>query len=86
MSSIKKDTQLTATFQGHALFGTTHEQPHLYKGLSYRDSENPSKVDIILTHRVGSITDWRKDAPWDGFEGHIGTLNKYVALQKAMHS
>lgn len=40
---------------------------------------------MILTERVGEIIDWRKDVAWKPFEGPVGTLQKYLLIQKALH-
>ena len=39
---------------------------------------------MIVTERVGTAIDWRKDVPWQKYEGHLGTIKKYEIVQKAL--
>ena len=83
-SSITADQgQLRATLQGNLLKGTAHEVSQMFKGVACRGDDGE---EIVVTHKVGTITDWRKDAAWGEWEGPVGTLRKYVALQTALHS
>lgn len=84
--TIVKDNGLSAFMQGHLLKGTTHDLDHLYRAVTYKPDDSKEDVEIVLTERVREIVDWRKDISWDPYEGHIGSLLKYNAIQAALHS
>jgi hypothetical protein len=84
--TISKENGLSASIQGHLLRGTTHYPANLFKAITYKPDDSKEDIEIVLTEQVGEIVDWRKDIPWGSYEGYIGTLEKYVSIQHALHS